>query len=227
MADPWDMDWSGAVVMGSAGGGGKNGLSGAENTELVKARDANQSGRNVFPNLAATLRVASRYPGGNVNATLDKGFLGVGSNAPQAQDYALFKKYAMRAAVAQAKLLGTNPTDRDFKVSYESGATPEDRYGNNKEIIGQDYSKAARNYFDNAMRQRFATRYGGTNGKGPNGESYSEYLANAMRRPEVQRLIAPPWQRGKSAAKPQASAVAGGDLHQGEDGVYVWNPKGK
>lgn len=205
MADPWDMDWSGAVVMGSAGGGGKNGMSGAENTELVKARDANQQGRNVFPSLAGMYKVAARYPGGNLNAKLDRGFLGIGSNAPQAQDYGLFDKYALRAAVAQAKLLGTNPTDRDFNVSYKSGATPEDRFGNNQEMIGQDYSKAARNYFDNAMRQRFAARYGGTNAKGPHGQSYAEYLATAMRRPEVQRLITPPWNR-------QQGDVAGGDV---------------
>lgn len=187
-------------------GDGKGGFSGAENREMADARENNEKGRNVFPNLAKVYAVAARYPGGNPNAVLAKGMLGIGSNEPQYQDYKLFEKYATRAAISKAKLLGTNPTDKDFAKSYMAGATPEDRFRNNREIIGQDFSEASRNYFTNAFKQRWAARNGGLNGRDANGHTYVEDLARAMQNPNIANLMQPPWRR-KGAAQAEKPAV--------------------
>lgn len=190
------------------GGGGKSGLSGVENKEMVDARKANQDGRDIFPALAGMYRVASRYPGGIPQAVYDKARVSTGSEAQTAQDYDLFNAYSKRAGIAQAKLLAP-VSNTDLQALIEAGANPKFRFGNNQELIGLEYKKAAQKYFDNALKQRFGTRYGGTNARGPGGKSYAEVLSEAMRRPEVVRLLTPPWQRkGGQATKAKAKASA-------------------
>jgi hypothetical protein len=180
------------------GGGGKSGMSGVENKELVQAREANQAGRDIFPALAETYRVAKRYPGGIPQATYDKARLAVGSEAAPAQDSDLFNALATKAGIAQARLLAP-VSNTDLQALVRSGANPRLRFENNRQLIGMQYSNAARQYFDNALKQRFAAKTGGTNVP-LNGKSYGEVLSEAMRRPEVRNLVTPPWLR-KGAPK--------------------------
>jgi hypothetical protein len=185
--------------MGQAAGGGKSGMSGVENRELVQAREANQTGRDVFPALAETYRVAKRYPGGIPQAVYDKARLAVGSEAQPAQDYDLFNALSSRAGIAQARLLAP-VSNTDLQTLIRSGPNPRLRFENNQKLIGMNYSNSARQYFDNALKQRFAAKAGGTNVP-LNGKSYAEVLADAMRRPEVRNLITPPWGRKGAAPK--------------------------
>jgi hypothetical protein len=174
-------------------------MSGVENKELVNAREANQTGRDVFPALAETYRVAKRYPGGIPQAVYDKSRLAVGSEAQPAQDYDLFNAMSSRAGIAQARLLAP-VSNTDLQTLIRSGPNPRLRFENNQKLIGMNYSNAARQYFDNALKQRFAAKAGGTNVP-LNGKSYAEVLADAMRRPEVRNLVTPPWTRKGAAPK--------------------------
>jgi hypothetical protein len=185
--------------IGTGSGGGKSGMSGVENKELVTAREANQTGRDAFPALAETYRVAKRYPGGIPQAVYDKARLAMGSEATPAQDYDLFNALSSRAGIAQARLLAP-VSNTDLQTLIRSGPNPRLRFENNKKLIGMNYSNAARQYFDNALKQRFSARAGGTNVP-LNGKSYAEVLAAAMKRPEVRNLIAPPWDRKDAAPK--------------------------
>lgn len=193
-----DLIPGGGVSLGTGAGGGKSGMSGVENKELVNAREANQTGRDVFPALAETYRVAQRYPGGIPQAVYDKARLATGSKAQPAQDFDLFNALANKAAIAQARLLAP-VSNTDIGLLIKSGPNPRMRFENNRKLIGMQYSNAARQYLDNGLKQRFAARAGGTNVP-LNGKSYSEVLAETMRRPEVASLITPPWLR-KGAPK--------------------------
>lgn len=187
--DDW---WTGLVV---PAGGGKSGMSGAENTELSKAREQNQAGRSVFPALAELYRAAAKYPGGNPNANLSRSLFGLGDYSAQTMDYANFKRMQLRAAIPKAKLLGVNPSNKDMENILKAQASPEDRFVNNRTAIGLDYSEAARKYFENAFKQRWAAQNGGLNGRDKQGHSYAEALQTAFNRPEVRTLITPPWDR--------------------------------
>ena len=192
-----DLIPGGGVTLGTGAGGGKSGMSGVENRELVDAREANQQGRDIFPALAEMYRVAKRYPGGIPQAVYDKARLATGSTNQTAQDSDLFSALATKAGISQARLLAP-VSNTDLQALIRSGANPRLRFGNNQKLIGMQYSNAARQYFDNALKQRFAARAGGTNVP-LNGKSYGEVAAAAMRRPEVRNAVAPPWNR--TAAK--------------------------
>lgn len=210
-----DLIPGGGVVLGTGAGGGKSGMSGVENKELVEARSANQQGRDIFPSLAKIYSISKRYPGGIPQAVYDQARLSTGSQNETAQDYELFDKMAYRAGLAKAALL--RPVSNvDVVGAVRSGANPRMRFPVNRELIGVDYSNAARQYFDNALKSRFAAKTGGTNVP-LNGKSYDEVLAEAMRRPEVRRLVTPPWLR-KSAPKTRGPK---GDTNG--DGVIDFN----
>jgi hypothetical protein len=190
-------------------GTGKSGMSGQENMELKQARANNEQGRDVFPALANMYRVAQRYPGGIPQATYDKARLAVGSENRVAQDNDLFNAYANKAALAKARLLApVSNTDIAFLKSTQ--ASPRFRFENNKELIGQELSNASRAYFENAFKQRWAANNGGLNGTDKNGHSYAEDLARAMKRPDVARLMQPPW---KQSQQPKPAA--------GDDGWHI------
>ncbi len=223
MADDW---WSDLVLTAPAGGG-KAGMSGSESTELSASRKANTDGRQVFPLLAETLRVAGRYPGGNPNAVLSQGMLGVGSNAPQHQDYALFNVMAKKAAIAKAKLLGANPSNRDMQSVLESQASPELRYGNNQKVIGLDYQEAARKYFENTFKQRWAARNGGLNARDKQGRSYPEALDAAFKRPEVKQQTMAPWARNGGGTSQPRRISGDAEFDQLPSGAQFIGPDGK
>lgn len=194
-------------VFGIAGGAPK--LSGAQEQELKDARKANQEGRPVFSALAQTYRLAKRYPGGIPQTKLDEARLATGSEATPAQDFDLFNAMNIRAATAKAKLLGANPTDKDLALTLRSVASPRYRVENNKQLIGMDYEAAAQKYFENAFKQGWISRFGSLNGKDARGQSYSQSLAEAFRRPEAATATTAPWNRkavGGPVAAPRAAA---------------------
>jgi len=182
------------------GGGGKAGkMSAQESPELSRARENNEQGRDIFPALAETYRVAQRYPGGIPQNVIDKVRKGVGSDDPVAQDYQLFDTLAGRAALAKLKLFAP-VSNAEFPIAKSIGANPVLKFDNNKQIIGQDFSNASRAYFQNAFKQRWAAKNGGLNGRDKQGHSYAEDLSRVMRQPGIQNLMQAPWKR-KGAAK--------------------------
>tara|TARA_R110002074_G_scaffold262994_1_gene435111 strand:- start:19321 stop:19962 length:642 start_codon:yes stop_codon:yes gene_type:complete len=200
--DNW---WEGLVA---PAGGGSAKLSGAENVELSKSRAATEAGRDVFPALGAMYRVANRYPGGIPAVAADKVQGMFGASNQQTQDYQLFDTYAKRAAIAKAKLLAP-VSNTDIGLMQASGANPTLKFQNNKELIGQEFGNASRQYFEQAFKQRFAARNHGLNGTDKKGRSYAEALADAMRTPLVSNLMQPPWKRrAASTAAPAAKGPA-------------------
>ena len=196
--DDW---WTGLVA---PAGGGKNDMSGAENTELVKARSALQDSRNMFPALAGMYRVAQRYPGGIPQTVYDKARLAVGSENQTAQDFDLFNAYANRAAISKARLLAP-VSNNDMQNLIRSGPNPRFRFQNNQELIGLEFSNTARTHLDNYLKQMWLSRNGGTNSPNKQGQSYEEWRSQIFRNPEIVRQITPPWLRKPAAGKPKAN----------------------
>ena len=189
------------AVIGGGNGVGKSGLSGQENIEMRQARENNEQGRNIFPALANMYRVAKDYPGGIPQSVYDKARLAVGSENQQAQDSDLFNAYGNKAALAKARLLAP-VSNSDIQFLKSTQASPRMRFGNNKQLIGNEFSEASRLYFENAFKQRWGARNGGLNGRDKAGHTYAEDLARAMRSPNVARLMQPPWKRGAPAPQP-------------------------
>lgn len=197
--------WDSLVPSGSA----KGKMSGAEDRELSNARQANQDGRNVFHQLANLYRTASRYPGGIPNNVADSWGAALGFKGDQVQDQQLFRAQAGQQAVSQAKLLAP-VSNSDFQNLVSFGPNPALRFDNNKELIGQRYEDAARRYFENAFKQRWAAKNNGLNGVDAQGRSYADALNAAMTRPDVQQELTAPWKRKTvpGGVPPQASQPA-------------------
>lgn len=209
VTDPTEI----AVALTSDAGGGKPKISGAENVELVKARQANQGGRDMFPALANMYRVAARYPGGIPQAEYDRARTKVGSQAAKAQDFDLFNIYANRAAIGKARLLAP-VSNNDMKMLVKSSANPTLRFQNNQELIGLEYSNGARQYLDNYLKQKWLAKNGGTNTPNARGQSYDEWRSQLFRNPNIVRQITPPWAR-----EPLASKKDAGNADRNGDGV--------
>ena len=200
MANWWDK-----YVGPSAQGG--MGQRGPEAQEIVDARKANTDGRDTFHALANIYRTASKYPGGIPNVAVDAAGNAVGSKSDDVQNYALFKAQAGQAAVGQAKLLAP-VSNTDFQNLLSFGPNPSLRFDNNKELIGQSYEKAARRYFENAFKQRYAARHGSLEATDAQGRTYPQALADAMSRPDVAQELMAPWKRAAWYSKPKGSAQA-------------------
>jgi len=201
MANWWDK------YVGPSPTGGM-GARGAEAQEIVKARQANQDGRDTFHNLANIYRTASKYPGGIPNVTVDALGNAVGSKSEDVQNYALFRAQNGQAAISQAKLLAP-VSNSDFQNLMSFGPNPGLRFENNKQLIGQAYETAARRYFENAFKQRFAARHGSLEATDAQGRTYPQALANAMARPEVAQELMAPWKRASWYSNPGGKAVQG------------------
>lgn len=199
-------DWWSDLV--APAGGGKSGLSGTESKELASARDKVEAGREAFPLMAQQYRMASRYPGGIPQALYDKARLAVGSENQVAQDSDQFQALTRRQATAQARLLAP-VSNYDMQNLMQSGANPRFRKGVNQELLGLDFGKASRAYFEASFRQRFAAQNGGLNGKDKQGRPYAEALAQAYKAPEVQNLMKPPWERQQQGQRSAPSLPKG------------------
>lgn len=187
----------------NAGGGGVSGsgmgVRGPEAKELVEARSQNQDGRDVFHNLSNIYKVAKRYPGGIPNNVADSWGASLGMKGNEVQDQQLFNTLATRASIGKAKLLAP-VSNADMENLKKSGPNPGLRFDNNRELIGQDYEQAARRYFENAFKQRFASKHGSLEATDAQGRSYPQALSEAMRRPDVAQELLAPWKRKSQAA---------------------------
>lgn len=225
-------------------------------TNEAKTREAqftaNQQTREVLRSLAAAQGYNMRLPTGRFNAakndfwqyspsrTQDK-------NTPEAwkptqiSDYQGFLGLQQELTKPLKSLInppGTVTGGREMDAVAEQVMAqsmipgPGKEFRANVDMINRSGRRALDRIAFNAFTSRWRSKHDSVYGKDAKGRTAEQAFADYQRSPEYKKTVLTPYttllKNGGRApvAKPQAKTVAGGDLHQGEDGVFVWNPKG-